>query len=132
MLWLLAERMQDVGNHRRVRHHLGLGPMAGERCDGFIPAFELKQNYPNPFNAGTRIRFSVLKPSYIELKIFDISGREITKLISGLQYNTGEYDYYFDPGKHSISSGIYFYTMKGSTTDNKEIFIETKKLMLVK
>ena len=113
----------------------GGGPITytGIKQNGnFIPAFELKQNYPNPFNAGTRIRFSVLKPSYIELKIFDISGREITRLISGLQYNTGEYDYYFDPGKHSISSGIYFYTMKGSTTDNKEIFIDTKKLMLLK
>lgn len=113
----------------------GGGPITytGIKQNGnFIPAFELKQNYPNPFNASTRIKFSVLKPSYIELKIFNISGREITKLISGLQYNTGEYDYYFDPGMHSISSGIYFYTMKGSTTDNKEIFIDTKKLMLLK
>jgi hypothetical protein len=66
------------------------------------------------------------------LKIYDISGREVAKLISGLGYKPGEYEFYFDAGKYSISSGVYFYLMRGATTDNKEIFIDTKKLMLVK
>ncbi len=102
------------------------------RNGDFIPSFELGQNYPNPFNASTRIKFSVLKPSYIELKIFNISGREAARLITGQQYNPGEYDFYFDAGKYSLTSGIYFYLMRGATTDNKEIFIDTKKLMLIK
>ncbi len=102
------------------------------RNGDFVPSFELGQNYPNPFNASTRIKFSVLKPSYIELKIFNISGREISRLITGQQYIPGEYDFYFDAGKYSLTSGIYFYLMRGATTDNKEIFIDTKKLMLIK
>ncbi len=102
------------------------------RNGDFIPSFELGQNYPNPFNASTRIKFSVLKPSYIELKIFNISGREAARLITGQQYNPGEYDFYFDAGKYSLTSGIYFYLMRGATTDNKELFIDTKKLMLLK
>ncbi len=102
------------------------------RNGDFVPSFELGQNYPNPFNASTRIKFSVLKPSYIELKIFNISGREIARLITGQQYNPGEYNFYFDAGKYSLTSGIYFYLMRGATTDNKEIFIDTKKLMLIK
>jgi len=98
----------------------------------FIPSFELGQNYPNPFNASTRIKFSILKSCYLDLKIYNIKGVEVAKPISGLGYKPGEYEFYFDAEKYSISSGVYFYLMKGATTDNKEIFIDTKKMLMIK
>ena len=39
--------------------------------------YKLFQNYPNPFNPSTKIRFSLIKASYVQIKIFDVSGREL-------------------------------------------------------
>jgi hypothetical protein len=103
-----------------------------KRNGNFIPSFELGQNYPNPFNASTRIKFSILKSCYLDLKIFNIKGQEVANLISGLGYKPGDYDFYFDAGKYSLSSGVYFYLMKGATTDNKEIFLDTKRMLMIK
>jgi hypothetical protein len=85
--------------------------------------FSLNQNYPNPFNPRTIISFDIPYRSFIQLKIFDILGREITTLINN------ELDY----GRHSIEffpenlpGGIYFY--KISCGD----FIMSKKMVLLK
>jgi hypothetical protein len=42
--------------------------------------FELLQNYPNPFNPATKIKFSVIKSSDIDLKIFSIEGKIIAEI----------------------------------------------------
>jgi photosystem II stability/assembly factor-like uncharacterized protein len=99
----------------------------------FVPSFILKQNYPNPFNPSTKIRFEIFKSSYVDLIIYDISGREITKLINNKLYNSsGSYEIYFEPQKYNLSSGVYIYSMKAETDDGREIFIDSKKMLFVK
>jgi alpha-L-fucosidase len=90
--------------------------------------YSLYQNYPNPFNPKTIIKFN-LPPSHektkkiVQLKIFDILGREIKTLIN--EYlASGSYSISFD-GKE-FSSGIYFFQLK--TGD----FTDTKKMTLLK
>ena len=90
--------------------------------------FSLSQNYPNPFNPITTINFSVLESENISLIVYDISGKEVSKLIDGF-YLPGNYnvkwnaiDYY---GNH-LSSGIYIYQLK---TKNQ---ILSNKMMLVR
>ena len=39
--------------------------------DGYL----LHQNYPNPFNPSTNISFDIPKSSFVELKVFDITGK---------------------------------------------------------
>jgi photosystem II stability/assembly factor-like uncharacterized protein len=85
--------------------------------------FELTQNYPNPFNPTTIIKYSVPMKSQISLTIFDLLGREISKLVNGVQ-ETGVYEASFDASK--LSSGIYYYTLSAGD------FTQTKKMMLVK
>lgn len=67
--------------------------------------YSLLQNYPNPFNPVTKIKFTIPKSEQVQIKIFDILGREIITLIDEVKY-PGEYEVLFDGSK--ISSGIYF------------------------
>ena len=84
--------------------------------------FELFQNYPNPFNQMTNIKYQITSKSFINLRIFDITGKEITTLINE-EKQTGMYSVRFDSG--NLSSGIYFYIMSidGKTIDVKKMVI---------
>lgn len=83
----------------------------------------LEQNYPNPFNPTTNIRFTVPKDGHASLKIYDMSGKEISTYLDGY-VTTGSYNAPFDGSQ--LASGIYFYRLTAGD------FVETKKMMLVK
>ncbi|MBK9228918.1 MAG: choice-of-anchor B family protein [Ignavibacteria bacterium] len=70
--------------------------------------YELKQNFPNPFNPSTSISYRLKSSAFIELKVYDILGNEITKLVSGKQA-AGNYKVDFEA--ENLSSGIYFYSL---------------------
>jgi len=83
----------------------------------------LYQNYPNPFNPSTNIKFDVPKSGVVNLKIYDMLGREVNTLVNGFR-NAGTYEVNFNAG--NISSGIYFYRLQYNG------LVMTKKLMLIK
>jgi len=95
-----------------------------------VNEFVLEQNYPNPFNPTTTIRYGLKKRSLVELKIYDILGREVLKLINKEQ-NAGSYNVQFDASE--LTSGIYFYRLNaGSSTGEGHSFVDTKKMLLLK
>lgn len=71
--------------------------------------FRLYQNFPNPFNPATAIQFDLPKNSFVSLKIYDISGREVTSLVNTV-YQAGTYKINWSPA--GVSSGIYFCRIK--------------------
>ncbi|MDQ7816523.1 MAG: S8 family serine peptidase [Melioribacteraceae bacterium] len=85
--------------------------------------FTLYQNYPNPFNPTTTIKFSVPNSQFVTLKVYDILGREISKLVDEYKA-TGTYSVFFNAGE--LSSGIYFYNLR---TGN---YSSTKKMVLIR
>ncbi|MCX7878973.1 MAG: T9SS type A sorting domain-containing protein, partial [Ignavibacteria bacterium] len=85
--------------------------------------FSLHQNYPNPFNPVTVISFTVPERSFITLRVYDITGREIALLANGW-FQQGRYDIEWDASGYS--SGIYFYSLIS------EKFSQTKKMILSK
>ena len=85
--------------------------------------FSLYQNYPNPFNPNTVISFQLPVHSFVNIKVFDINGREVSELVNE-KLSAGEYKINFNGAL--LSSGVYYYKM---TTEN---FSETKKMILVK
>ena len=86
-------------------------------------SYSLAQNYPNPFNPKTTITFSISKSSIVDLKIYDLLGREVETLING-EMTAGEHQVSFDASR--FASGIYFYRLKAGN------YTATKKLVLVK
>jgi Secretion system C-terminal sorting domain len=87
-------------------------------------AFSLEQNYPNPFNPSTKIRFNVKSASNINIKVFDITGREVVQLVKNEFIKAGTHEVTFDASKYA--SGVYFYSLEAN---NVKL---TKKMMLVK
>jgi hypothetical protein len=45
-------------------------------------AFGMLSNYPNPFNPSTTIRFDLSEPAFVDMAVFDASGRKVAALIS--------------------------------------------------
>ena len=85
----------------------------------------LSQNYPNPFNPTTTINYELPKASRVELKIYDILGREIKTLVDEYQ-QPGVHNSVFNTQNSSLSSGVYFYKLKADT------YLEVKKMLLLK
>lgn len=85
--------------------------------------YMLHQNYPNPFNPSTTISFSLHKPEKVELKVFDLLGREVAFLLNGYK-PAGEHKVEFDGS--NLSSGIYFYRLQTG------IYSSVKKMILMK
>ncbi|HEY5536101.1 MAG TPA: T9SS type A sorting domain-containing protein, partial [Ignavibacteria bacterium] len=96
--------------------------------------FVLKQNYPNPFNPTTTIEFSLSRDSYVKLKIFDISGKIIFTVINDFLLYAGNHKYTIDAfNTLGLSSGVYFYRLEATGRNkNNEVFIETKKMLMIK
>ncbi len=68
-------------------------------------------NYPNPFNSNTTIYYSILKPTNVIIKIYNIVGHEIITLVDETQ-NVGEY-YITWNGRDKFGkimpTGVYIY-----------------------
>lgn len=93
-------------------------------------SFRLYQNYPNPFNPVTKIRFELSGDSRVELRVYDVLGREVGQLINE-ERQAGIYDVPFD-GTY-LSSGVYYYRIQvTSVLTPEKSFTEMKKLMLMK
>lgn len=64
------------------------------------------------------------------MQVYDINGRAVRSLINATQ-DVGEHEVRFDGS--SLSSGVYFYRILVLDVENqKEIFLDVKKMILVK
>jgi Secretion system C-terminal sorting domain len=85
--------------------------------------FFVKQNYPNPFNPVTKIRFGLPKSAYVNIRVFDILGKEVA-VLANEELKAGEFE--VDWNALNFPSGIYFYRI------NAGEYVKTSKMMLVK
>jgi arabinogalactan endo-1,4-beta-galactosidase len=78
--------------------------------------------YPNPFNPRTTIDYQLPIPSNLSVVIYDILGREVTRLAEGFQY-AGHHNIIWSAT--NVTSGIYFCRIQAGS------FEETKKMILL-
>jgi len=85
--------------------------------------YNLDQNYPNPFNPNTLIRYELPVSSTVQLKIYDILGKEIETLVNEKK-SKGIHTVQFSP--KNLPNGTYFYRL---ITEN---YTKTQKMVLIK
>ena len=86
-------------------------------------SFSLSAAYPNPFNPTTTLSFALPSEVKVILEIYDINGRLIKELQSGI-LESGYHSVVWNADAHS--SGVYFLKMQAGS------FQKIQKLMLVK
>ncbi|OLD61114.1 MAG: hypothetical protein AUI33_14930, partial [Ignavibacteria bacterium 13_1_40CM_2_61_4] len=104
--------------------HLRYGETGGGRNPSIPGAFALAQNYPNPFNNETVIEYDLPADEFVDLRIFDLTGREVEVLVHGSQKAGYGHSVGFHAG--SLASGVYFYRMTAPA------FTATKKMMVLR
>jgi len=91
--------------------------------ENLLNGYSLSQNYPNPFNPSTTISYNVGEPGLVQLKIYNILGVQVAKLVNE-QKNSGSYTADFNAA--GLSSGVYFYSISVNN------FTQTRKMILEK
>ncbi len=85
--------------------------------------FSLAQNYPNPFNPTSHIRYVLARPVHVQLKVYDLLGREVGTLVDENQFPG---DHAVEVGSERFASGVYVYRLVAGT------YVSTKKMIVVK
>jgi hypothetical protein len=114
--------LRGLSNGRRywcrvcANNSVGWGPFGEARQfkvewfpDAIPLSFNLVQNRPNPFNPTTVINYQIPAEGLVELKVFDVLGRETTCLVNETK-TAGDYQVTFNGS--SFSSGIYVYRLR--------------------
>lgn len=93
--------------------------------------FTLIQNYPNPFNPSTNIRYGLPQGAHIEVKVYDMTGREVAQIVNGRQ-SAGYHTVQFDAS--SLASGVYIYRLTATSAETAQdiMFSITRKMTLIK
>lgn len=113
-------RLKQIDNNGAHNYYVLSAPIEV----GIPNKFAVSQNYPNPFNPSTKIDIDLPKDAVVNLKIYDIAGREIAVLINGEKMTAGYYTKMFNAV--SLSSGTYFYVVQSGAE------IISKRMIFVK
>lgn len=94
-----------------------------EPLDEIASSFRLEPNFPNPFQRETEIRFALEEASLVNLKVFDLMGREVATLVDG-SLPAGAYRVVWDGSRSP--SGMYFYRLQAGGRTQSRTMVLTK------
>ncbi|MBD3168440.1 MAG: T9SS type A sorting domain-containing protein [candidate division Zixibacteria bacterium] len=79
------------------------------------------QNYPNPFNARTNIEYGVTDDCHVDLRVYNLLGREVATLVDGFKH-AGYHKAVWNSGE--VPSGVYFYRLTaGENTQTRKMIV---------
>ncbi|MBL0108807.1 MAG: T9SS type A sorting domain-containing protein [Ignavibacteria bacterium] len=85
--------------------------------------YSINQNYPNPFNPTTNIQYEIPFDNFVNIKIYNLLGKEIMSLVDDLK-KAGRYEISFDGS--NLPSGVYYYKISSGN------FEQIRKMVLIK
>ena len=115
-----------IGNDRIYPNFVDMGAFelnVSSVDETLVESSALMQNYPNPFNPTTTINYQVTMDSDITLVVYNANGEMVKEVVTG-NHKAGSYSVEFDGS--NLSSGIYYYSLKGNN------FNVTKRMVLLK
>ena len=100
-------------------------PTAIDENETIVSEYSLQQNYPNPFNPSTVIEYQIPEFCKVQLKVYDLLGREVATLVDEYK-KPGKYNSKFSTLNSTLSSGIYFYSLNAGnfSTAKKMIYLK--------
>jgi hypothetical protein len=111
----------NVVDHTSIRQH----------NEQIINEYKLFQNFPNPFNPSTVISYSLLRNSFVSVKIYNILGKEIATLVNSVQ-TSGLYTVTLNSNNLNLASGVYIYTLTATESNSNKVFRESKVMNYIK
>ena len=125
--WVKAKINQNLesleSNHRSTEGISEIQWKEQVEVQKFPDEFELEQNYPNPFNPITQIKYSIKEAGLVQLRVYDILGKEVANLVNENK-EAGYYDIEFNAS--NLPSGVYICRL---TTSG---FTQARKMILTK
>jgi glucuronoarabinoxylan endo-1,4-beta-xylanase len=120
----------NVMTDNEGNYSVGVITSVNSNEDNIPPAFQLEQNYPNPFSSSTAIVYKLNKHADVQLRIYDILGREVRKFNFENQA-TGIHGIHWD-GRNNygriLSPGVYFYQLvSGNNSITKKMIFGTSR-----
>jgi hypothetical protein len=91
---------------------------------GDANGLSLDQNYPNPFNPSTKIRFSIPDRMKVTLRVMNLLGEEVYRVIDQETKEAGMYVVDFDA--KDLPSGTYVYRLEANNS------VLAKRMVLMK
>ncbi len=118
----------EKGNMRRTGaveiDHFGLTDADEVYTHNLPVKFSISSVYPNPFNSTTEILFSLPEDGLLDIRVFDLLGREAA-VLQNSHFEAGHHNVVWQAGK-DIPSGIYFVvgSFKGIKSIRKVVFLK--------
>lgn len=78
---------------------------------------------PNPFNPTTAIRFALAHDAHVTLRVYDVAGREVARLLDGMR-SAGEHQVVFEG--RNLASGVYLALLRADDAAVHERIVLTK------
>jgi uncharacterized repeat protein (TIGR02543 family) len=118
-----------------IRPQLSAGKRALTEDTSEPPAgFHLEQNYPNPFNPGTLIGFSLPEAGKVTIKVYNETGQLVRTLVND-EMPAGRHVASWD-GRNQLGStvaaGVYLYQIVVRRQDGQAVFMQTRRMTLLK
>jgi len=132
-LTLLAlEESGEIVNWALAKRFEGEDPILAKN-EPVPDYYALRANYPNPFNPITTITYDLPEDAHVKLVIYDILGREVRSW--NFQQVPGYHQVVWDSRDQSgqlLSSGVYIYRLRATSSESGERFTTSKKMLLIK
>jgi hypothetical protein len=84
-------------------------------------AFDLGQNFPNPFNPSTTFSFDIPVAAFVQVKVFDMLGREVA-ILASKETTPGRYSVVWDAT--GMATGVYVYRL------HADGYVASRKMLL--
>ncbi len=116
-------RLVDIDLSGARMEHPGTATAVFGTTGATVLEYKLADAFPNPFNPTTTLSFTVPEAGKVQLRVYDLSGREVAALVNGA-VTAGEHRVEWNA--EGLPSGTYFYSLTAAN------FTSTKKLLLLK